>query len=79
MFLISGPSQFIWSSLGSGIHSPFSMHVAVLGPTSTCPGSEQLNETLVPTLIADSFRKFRTYSDDPTDLLKTGCSHVTVT
>ena len=35
------------TSLGSGSHSPFLLHVDVLGPRSTCSGG-QLKETVVP-------------------------------
>ena len=37
------------TSLGSGSHSPFPMHVEVLGPERISPG-EQANVTLVPSI-----------------------------
>ena len=38
------------NSLGSGSHSPFLIHVDVLGPLSTSP-SGQVNVTLVPSAV----------------------------
>ena len=46
-YLLDSLSPLHTTSLGSGSHSPFSIHIDVLGPVSTSP-EEQLKMMLSP-------------------------------
>ena len=50
------------TSLGSGSHSPFSIHVVELGPLSTIPGRQE-NETLFPSTSSVMSSETRTDFD----------------
>ena len=50
--MLTSPEHFTF--LGSGSHSPFSIHSAILDPKSTCPGG-QLKVTLAPSGTGNAF------------------------